>query len=143
MSYDGEEATSQAPVLLRSDVIPETLEAIDAMTRQNKGVSIYELAETDPKDAYVYLGSLFKGRFIDIEAEGWGIGSPEEDGQQAFDGLTRYTKEITAPDPDVDEIDVVVAVWKRNGWFDRMRGNKYTVEEALRFRIGPQDLAFA
>jgi hypothetical protein len=143
MSSGGEETTNQAPVLLRSDVIPETLEAVDAMARANKGVSIYELAETDPRDAYVYLGSLFKNRFIDIEAEGWGIGSPEQDGQLAFDGLTRYAKEITAPDPDVDEIEVVVAVWKRNGWFDRIRGNKYTVEEALRFRLVPQNLAFS
>jgi hypothetical protein len=111
------------------------------MALQGTGASIYELAEDRPTDAYVYLGGLFTKQFIDTRDSDWAIGSPEEDGQQAFDGLTRYLEDKRTPDPDIEEIDVVLAVWKRTSLFNRIRGTKCTSEEVIRFRVGPQDLA--
>lgn len=142
-AFSQDEAVGQAPRVLRRDVYPEALDKIDSLAREREGVSIYELSETKPRYAYVYLAHLFKHRFIDTANEDWGIGSPEEDGQMAYDGLVRYMKRNTAPDPDIDEIEVVVAVCRRNSWFNRLRGKTYSSEEALRFRVGPQDLAFS
>jgi hypothetical protein len=114
---------------------------IDMLARRGRGCSIHRLAENQPRDAYVYLAGLFAKQFIDTRESDWGIGSPKEDGEMAYRGLERYLEENRAPDPDIEEIDVLISVWKRGDLFDRLRGKKYVSEEALKFQVAPQDLA--
>lgn len=139
-----QEATDSSPASFHCVVSKSHLIDIDSAVLQRTGMSITELSTNNPQEAYAQLGNLFKEKlakmFIDKEDSNWEIGSPEWDGQHAFDGLTRYVEERRAPDPDIDPIDVTLSVWKRNGFLERIRGKQYSAEEILRFRLEPQDL---
>jgi hypothetical protein len=132
--------TESDPMLLECTMSETQLETISASMEQHTGSTIYELAELNPRDAYIRLYHLFRANFIDPTTEDWDIGTPEEDGQQAFDGLTQYVEERRAPDPDIEEIDLVLSVWKRGDVLNFLRGDRRVPEEVLRFRVEPPDL---
>jgi len=133
--------TDTTPFLLECTLPQATLSAISRLAHERTGSTIYELAENNPRDAYIRLSHLFKLNFIDTNDDNWSIGSPYDDGQQAFDGLTKYLEEKRAPDPDVEEIDLVISVWKRGSLLDYLRGYSDIPKEILRFRVEPPDLA--
>jgi hypothetical protein len=138
----GGDVSEPDPVVLKTTVHQDRLAQIDARAQRRHGMSIRELAEEDPRSAYTELGGLFVNRYIDFKTQDWGIGSVEEDGRMAFDGLTRYVAENSPPDLDLEEVEVIISVRNPNPWYKQVFGYTYTVEEALHFTAGPQDLAF-
>lgn len=137
-----EQASETNPAYLHCVVSQTYLTDVDHKARESTGSSIYKLAEENPRDAYVRLERLFAKKFAKLFIDqSWEIGSPEEDGEQAYEALKTYVEENRAPDPDIDEIDVVISIWKRGSLLDRLKGRRSVSEEALRFHVEPQDLA--
>ncbi len=136
-------ATDTGPRLLQCTVDMSYLTELDLCVVVSTGSTLEELAETDPRDAYAHVSYLFRNLFIEPWDSYWDIRSPEKDGEQAYQGLVRYTEEEGAPDLDVEEVDIVLSVWKRTSLFNRLRGKGYQIEDVIRFRAGPQDLAIA
>src|SRR5665811_1496038 len=95
-------------ILIEATVSEIFFLALNKLVVRDENRDIHSLAQNHPRDAYVWLSQVWKNQFIDPDSGDWGIGSAEEDGQQAFDGLTRYVEEMAAPNPDVDEVEVII-----------------------------------
>lgn len=136
-------ATEERPALLHCAISQQRLTDVSLMAIEKTGQPIREVANENPREAYAFLGSLFTSKFIDPQAEGWAIGSPEEDGELAYQGLSHYVEEQRAPDPDIEEIDVIISVWKRSNLWERLRGKpRFQAEKALEFTVSPQYLTW-
>jgi hypothetical protein len=137
-----EQASETSPAYLSCVVSREYLTEIDIYARESTGSTIYELAGEDPREAYLRFEHLFAEKFAKLFVDqSWEVGSPEQDGIHAYEGLERYVRERRVPNPDIDEIDVVISVWKRGGIIDRIKRRPYILEEALRFCVEPQNLS--
>ncbi len=128
-------------VIIEAIVAEDFFMELNELVIRDENRSIHSLAYNHPRNAYVWLSQVWKNRFIDPNNEDWSIGSSDEDGQQAFDGLTRYVEEMTAPDPDVDEVEVIISVWKQGNFMDVLRGNRHIPKKVLSFSLEPPDLA--
>ncbi len=135
------QASEAAPGLLKCTVNMSYLVTLEEMVINSTGSNLKELAETRPRDAYAHIYYLFADQFVQARDDDWAIGSPEEDGERAYNGLMKYMEENRAPDPDIEEIDIVINVWKRASFLEKLKGRPYDIEETVRFRVGPQNLA--
>jgi hypothetical protein len=128
-------------ILIEATISETFFMELNKLVVRDENRDIHSLAQNRPRDAYVWLSQVWKNRFIDPNEEDWSIGSAEDDGQQAFDGLTRYVEERTAPDPDIDEVEIIISVWKQASFMDVLRGSRHVPQEVLSFSLEPPDLA--